>query len=96
MTWEQKLEALQALGQISLEMSRPGDWYLSYTFERKEGDLLSSECVSNAKTPEEAVNQCWEWATDENFYIVIDAHRETREAVAWNGYRWARVHEEAA
>lgn len=93
MTWEQKIQACQAIGDFSLRMRGPGDWYVDQRgVERKEGSLLSGGCVSGAKSPEEAVNQHWSWLTgtmEHGFPIVIDAHRPTHREIFWNGFMWA-------
>lgn len=85
MTWEQKLQACQSIGNISLHMRRPGDWYVNHSVERVEGPCLSGGCVSDATTPEKAVDQHWAWLTDKK-YPVIRRHDARR--VQWNGFMW--------
>jgi hypothetical protein len=94
MTYEQKFAALGALWFApALHMQKPGDWYVLWTgVERREGGCLSSGCVSEA-TPELAVEAKWEWATDPRYYLVINAMRDNRRAVKWNGFMWEDVDE---
>lgn len=96
MTWEEKFSACQALCDHSLRMRKPGDWYVSQVgAEISNGSVLIGGCVIGASTPQEAVEQHWEWLTrpkpDE--WLVLDAHRPTRQALAWNGFMWARITE---
>jgi len=94
MTYEQKFAALAAISpHPALHMRKPGDWYvLMPGVERKEGVCLSNGCVSQP-TPELAVEEKWNWATDPNYYLVINAMRENRRAVKWNGFMWEDVDE---
>lgn len=97
MTWEQKFQACNALRGgilVTLQMRAPGDWYVGNQHaERKEGGVLSGGCVTGAKTPEEAVNQHWDWLTDPKYYLVIGAYGSERKAVRWNGFMWESVNE---
>jgi len=98
MTWEQKFQAARALAPFdtSIMMRDRGDWYISHRgIERKEGGCLSGGLTSG-KTPEEAVNQYWEWLTDPKFYIVLRAGSPDRQAVSWNGFMWSAVQETEA
>lgn len=94
MTYEQKFAALGAISfNPALHMRKPGDWYVSLSgVERKEGGCLSSGCVSEA-TPEMAVESKWAWAINPNHYLVINAMRDNRRAVRWNGFMWEDVDE---
>lgn len=95
MTWEQKLQALQELGECSLRMREPGNWYVSQTsVDIKEGSLLGGG-YGNGATPEQAVNDHWERKTNlkPNQYLVINAFSDKRRAVRWSGFMWASVTE---
>ena len=93
MDWQQKLEACQAMGDISLKMRKPGDWYVNHSgVERREGSCLSSGCVTGAKTPEDAVNQHWLWLTCPGYYLVQNAF-SNRRAFRWNGFMWKEIEE---
>ena len=94
MTYEQKFAALGALCFApALHMRKPGDWYVSMLgVERKEGPCLSGGCISEP-TPEAAVDAKWEWAIDPRYYLVINAMRDKRRAVRWNGFMWEDVDE---
>jgi len=96
MNWEQKFQALMAIcPEVSLKMRKPGDWFVSIPWvSRREGSVLSSGCDS-AKSPEEAVAQRFEWATNPKFYLVTTVN-SCRRAVKWNGFMWADVDETVA
>lgn len=95
MTWEEKLAALQALGDTSLRMRKPGDWYVSPSsrdvWERGSGVLVS--VYGNGSTPQEAVEDDWRKMTelDANCVVVINARGSNRRQVIWNGYMWRDV-----
>lgn len=97
MTWTQKALALQALVgwyNFSLKLRENESWYVEHTgLGRKEGCCLSGGC-QNGKTPNEAVEQCWRWATDPDYYLVLNATSKNRRAVRWNGFVWEDVVEE--
>ncbi len=94
MTWEQKLQAAQALGECSLKMRVPGNWYVSCSrIERKEGGCLSSGGGCAGATPESAVDEFWSWLTDSKYSIIVGAYTDTRRAVTWNGFMWQDVHQ---
>jgi hypothetical protein len=89
MTWEQKLMALKAISRhdISLCMREPGNWYLGYAgIERVEGSMLVSG-TNASKSPEEAVNWYWEFATNPRFHMRIGEG----SYVKWNGFMWEKV-----
>jgi hypothetical protein len=91
MTWEQKLAALTALGDTSLRMRKPGDWYVDHRgVEIGDGHILDSGHGDGA-TPEAAVEDRWACLTllPPNKIIVLDAMRATRREVRWNGFMWA-------
>jgi hypothetical protein len=93
MTWEQKLAAIQALGEAHLCMRRPGDWYVSQsrTEVKERGSSVLSSAFGNGATPEEAVLDHWRQLAEvgPTFIVVIDAYSERRRHVRWNGYMWA-------
>jgi hypothetical protein len=90
MTWEQKLAALQALGDCSLRMREPGDWYVCDHIEiGGNGFLLSPTCGET--TPEKAVETVWaQYVTNlpSDRHLVINAGAINRRHVRWNGYMW--------
>lgn len=94
LTWEQKIQACHILGDFVLRMRAPGDWYASHRWvARKEGHFLASGCVRYAETPEQAVNQHWEWLTEPKYYIVT-GYGENRKAYRWEGWGWRQIDEE--
>lgn len=88
MTWEQKLEALNALCEHSLIMRAPGDWYVS-------SDLtIIDECISswdygNGETPEEAVEDHWDKYASVAFPMYIS--NGTGKKYRWNKFMWKEV-----
>jgi len=95
MNYEQLAVAMKAIGELSIKLRAPGDWYVNHRgVERREVGCLSSGCVSG-KTPEDAIAQHWVWLTDPKFYLLISPGGN-REAVRWNGFMWERVDEERA
>jgi hypothetical protein len=100
MTWEQKLEATQALVgcyDVSLRMRKPGDWYVEVTGRYLGGDGLLRGMSGNGTTPEEAVNDDWVkfTAIRDDQYIVLNQGKTTRRHVRWNGYMWQELPVEA-
>ena len=95
MDWQQKFKAIRSLNPFdtSLMMRDRGDWYLHHGVERKEGGGLSGGLTSG-ETPEEAITQAWDWFTDPKYYIVVNAYRNNRRAVKWNGFMWEDITEE--
>lgn len=90
MTWEEKLAALQCLGEVSLHMRKPGDWYVSQRVTIGGDGMLRGE-YGNGKTPEAAVEQHWAiYSADllnTNKYVVVESHGKRRHVV-WVGYMW--------
>lgn len=97
MNYEQMLHALKALGETSLKMREPGNWYLSQSgVEVSSGCMLESR-YGNGKTPEEAVVDHWKRLTElgPREVIVLNAtDYARRKAVVWNGFMWEERKEE--
>jgi hypothetical protein len=96
LTWEEKLQACQVLGNVSLRMRAPGDWYVDHNVEIRNGPILEGGCVTGATTPQEAAEKHWAWLTDllNGQYVVVNAYRDNRFAARWNGFMWAPVSED--
>ncbi len=94
MTWEQKLQACQALCEHTLRMRKPGDWYVDGSVDVKRRSCLEAR-FGNGRTPEEAVEDHWKQLTElePGQYLVIKAYGEDRQAVEWNGFMWTTVRE---
>ena len=92
MTWEQKFEALKALDGrglgVSLKMRHPGSWYVSLSAEIADGGFLVGPAQA-ARTPEAAVEQCWEAYAAPDAVVRINTTPERR--VTWNGFMWAEA-----
>lgn len=94
MTWEQMFAAIQALGEASLCMRRPGDWYVeqrgTWVKERASDSVLGNR-YGNGETPEAAVRDHWRQHVDElrpDAFIVLSGSGKPRRHVRWNGYMW--------
>lgn len=94
MTYEEKFEAINALGEASVHMRKPGDWYVSQATEIKDGGMLCGH-YGDGTSPEAAIEDHWRVLTELNphQYVVINAAGPDRQALSWNGYRWASVRE---
>lgn len=93
MNWEQKLQALQALCDVSLKMRKPGDWYVSSNMSIAGDGFLRSN-YGNGQTPESAVNNHWENYTtllSPESYIAVNQTFGPRKQVRWNGFMWEDV-----
>lgn len=97
MTWERCFAAILALGDASLKMRAPGDWYVSQSnVEVKEaGASVISFPVGNGADPERAVLNYFGELTSlkPKEYVVIGALGSKRRAVRWNGFMWADIDE---
>ena len=94
LTWEQKLEALQCLGDVCLRMRKPGDWYVSASGREIGGDGCLVGEFGNGTTPEEAVEDEWMRYVTElplGRYIVLGAFSDNRRHVRWNGFMWQDI-----
>ena len=97
MDWQQKALALQLLvgwQNFSIKMRCVKNWYVRIKgLQRKEKSMLSSGW-SQGITPQDAVEQYWEWATGSGHYLVLNSYAADRRAVKWNGFMWEDVTEE--
>lgn len=89
LTWEQKLEALNSLGEAHLVMRAPGDWYLLQS-KGIGGIGVIRGSFGFGKTPQEAVENDWLIYVEglpSDRYIVC----KHGEKVRWNGFMWKPV-----
>lgn len=95
MDWEQKFAALQALlifaGSAALNMRKPGDWYVTLPGVNKREKHVISSGNQSAKTPADAVNQCWDWASTGDWPLEIDSSVGGKRLVQWNGFMWVDI-----
>ena len=94
MPWEEKLAAINGLHVAELSMSSPGNWAV-YTrgveSQANNSCILRGGLTGRGTTPEEAVEDHWANLTEHDgvgSYLVIDAMRDSRRHIYWNGYRW--------
>lgn len=91
MTWEQKFQALKELGETSLIMRKPGDWYVRTEVEViRVGNDLITDC-GNGATPEKAVEDHWHKFVESGATVVIDSTLIDRREYRWNGFMWQVV-----
>ena len=94
MNWEEKLDAIQHLGETVLRMRAPGDWYVSQSGVEStaRGSAVLRGEYGDGTSPEAAVLHHWNVLTvhDGNTsYLVLNATDETkRRHVYWNGFMW--------
>ena len=89
LTWEQKLEALNCLGEAHLVMRSPGDWYVFQSKSIGGGNFIKSSS-GFGKTPQEAVENDWLVYVEglpSDRYIICDHGKKVR----WNGFMWKPV-----
>lgn len=91
-TWEEKLQACQALCDCSLRMRKPGDWYVAQPgIGITDGQFVRGEYGDGA-TPQAAVESHWQvlMATlaDEGRRLFTSEGGK-RRYVKWNGHMWA-------
>lgn len=98
MTWEQKLQALNALTPTCVKMRAPGNWYVSaYARELQAHDscILRGE-YGNGHSPEEAVENDWKLiahCSPKDVVLVHATDPKKRRAFRWNGFMWQDVAE---
>lgn len=93
MNYEQKMYALQALAEVSVEMRKPGDWYVNQDVSIKDGSVLIG-AYGNGATPEEAIENHWDeiaMKSSAGKPIVVIKHTDEgteRKHYFWNGFMW--------
>jgi len=94
LSWEDKLAALNRLGEATLHMRGPGDWYVSHAVEIKDGALLSPPHGAG-ESPEAAVNDHWRVLVTElpgHCVLVIHAtNKDKRRQYRWVSGAWQEV-----
>jgi len=91
MNWEQKFAAILAISySASLRMRQPGNWYVSVPGCEIGGGATLRSVGSTGADPSKAIECTWEEITKlpPDKHLVIDAMRDTRRHVRWNGYMW--------
>lgn len=100
MSWQEKFAAINALGEASLMMRKPGDWYVNQprVETKDEGSSVIGCDYGNGATPEDAVVDHWERiaALPPRWFVVVDSFGPSRRHVRWNGYMWVDVPRDVA
>ena len=90
LTWEQKLAACQAIGDCSVRMRKPGDWYVAHSGVNiaTPAGMLEGR-YGNGRTPEAAVEDHWRALTmlDRGECVSSDG-AVGRRYFQWTGYMW--------
>lgn len=88
-TWQDRFAAIQVLGDASVRMRKPGDWYVSQTgVEIGDGRLLSS-VGGDGRTPDEAIETHWRNLTTLPEGKFLSLRRDgQRLCAAWDGDGW--------
>ena len=92
LSWEQKLSALQVLGDTALRMRKPGNWYVDSHTE-VGGDGFLSGKYGNGATPQLAVLDHWRQLVDEldpKLYVVARPGG-VEAGYRWSGFMWIVV-----
>ena len=95
MTFEETCQALEALAPFQLDYSSYGGWRVVQRVEIKSDGVLTN-VSGRDKTPELAIEDHWQRLVDKlqsDQWVVVDAYRDTRRDVRWNGFRWYDVPE---
>lgn len=95
LTFEHIMQACSALGDISIHMRKPGDWYVSHRVEVRSGSILEGR-YGNGVSPIDAIHDHWKKLTElkPHEYIVLNAMgADIRRAFRWNGFMWQEVEE---
>lgn len=93
LSWEQKLDALNALSRCELCMRSPGDWYVTSGFGINEGHVIAGG-AGNGNSPQAAVEAHWEKygkATYDKPVAIFDHDTKAYRSYWWNGYMWREV-----
>lgn len=93
MTWEEKIQALQAIAECTLRMRKPGNWYVSFN-AGIGGDGFIRGDYGNGKNPEEAVIAHWDIFTTNlpsDRYIIVNGNYKGEKRVRWNGFMWEDI-----
>lgn len=91
MTWEQKLQALNAIADHHLIMRKPGDWYVSCGINIGGSGVLVG-AYGSGETPEDAVEDHWRQLVDEidaSGSYLLGGNPGHTKCVRWNGFMWA-------
>ena len=85
MSWEEKLLCLQGLGETSLRMREPGNWYVDARRRDCIRGIFAVGAYGNGNTPQAAVEADWAIISKEPCVRAGDAH------YTWNGSMWDRL-----
>lgn len=96
LNYQQKMQAILALGEASVVMRKPDDWYVAQSgVDVKAGSVLEGR-YGNGVHPEAAIHDHWDQLTQlkDGEYVVVfttDDHGTKRRHVRWNGFMWEDV-----
>jgi len=86
MTWEQQFHAIKAVSPTaSLEMRKPGDWYVNSRMEHAEGNCCLVGDYGNGISPQHAVENHWKLYGNGKPFRTGDG-----AWLRWNGFMWEK------
>lgn len=88
MTWEEKFEALKALGNTSLRMRKPGHWYVEPGGRCIRDGPLGDGAYGEGSTPQAAIEDDWSKIAEGGELIECSPWGGPKQLVRWNGYMW--------
>lgn len=87
-SWEQKFHAIKALcSSATIEMRRPGDWYVSANMEHASGECCLVSDYGNGSSPEAAVRDHWCLYGNGDPFLVSMSDPNCGW-FRWNGFMW--------
>jgi hypothetical protein len=92
LTWEERFEAMQSLGDCSLRMRKPGDWYMNLRGVNIRKDSMLSAVCGDGNDPITAILSTWRALTElkAREYITVDSMGKEFN-YRWNGYMWKEM-----
>ena len=95
MSWYQKLSYLRELSPHANVIMRPdGTLYVRDICIEIGGSGMLSSPTQAGRTPEAAVNECWQQCTKPQGHplrLIKDAYKPTRSEYIWSNKRWLRI-----
>ncbi len=94
MSWEELFMAIKDIApDASLQMRKPGDWYIDGSSVSVAGDGCLVGEYGNGQTPETAVQEHWRKWT---LLLPENRHLKDHNEVCWRwtGFRWRDVTKE--
>ena len=86
------LREIAGTENFSLNVRDDGSWYVFLENVNRHEGWGFTVPILHGRTPDEAILQCWEWAADPRFHLVIgEPHKKNYKGLRYNGSLWAEV-----